>query len=185
MSGPRGRFGSRVAQRAILLLGLLAAGCGFTSKDRRAVEGVLSEQAEAWNHGDLEGFLRAYEPSEALVFTSGGAIRRGFVAARARYLERYGARGIESMGHLEFTVVDVRGIGRDAAVVLGRWRLTQTEAAGAGVFTLVLQRDARGWTIVHDHTSVDSAGPPPAAGADTSASTSSRKQSHTDSRPEL
>ena len=84
---------------------------------------------------------------------SGGAIRRGFVAARARYLERYGARGAESMGHLEFELVDVRGLGRDAAVVLGRWRLTQTEAAGAGVFTLVFRRDARGWSIVHDHTS--------------------------------
>ncbi|PCC72354.1 conserved hypothetical protein [Nannocystis exedens] len=169
----------------MLLLGLLAGGCGFTSEDRRAIEGVLGEQAAAWNHGDLEGFLRAYEPSDALVFTSGGAIRRGFVAARARYLERYGARGAESMGHLEFEIVDVRGLGRDAAVVLGRWRLTQTEAAGAGVFTLVFRRDARGWSIVHDHTSVDRTDPPPATSADPSASTSSRKQSDTDSRPEL
>jgi uncharacterized protein (TIGR02246 family) len=156
----------------VLLLGLVGCGCGFTSKDRRAIEAVLADQAAAWNHGDLEGFLRAYEPSEALVFTAGGAIRRGFVAARARYLERYGARGAETMGHLEFTLLDVRGLGRDAAVVLGRWRLTETEAAGAGVFTLVLQRDARGWSIIHDHTSVDSEGPRPAPRADPSASTS-------------
>ncbi|WP_434423078.1 YybH family protein [Nannocystis pusilla] len=165
----------RLAPRLVLLLGplrvlclacLFMVGCSFTGQDRRAIEGVLREQAAAWNHGDLEGFLRAYEPSEALVFTSGGAIRRGYAAARARYLERYGARGAETMGHLEFEIVDVRGLGRDAAVVLGRWRLTQTEAAGAGVFTLVFRRDARGWSIVHDHTSVDKSDPTPAPSAD-------------------
>lgn len=133
----------------------LGAACGFTSSDRRAIEGVLTDQVTAWNRGDLEGYLRAYEPSEALVFTAGGAIRRGFASARAQYLERYGAQR-ETMGTLELQVLDVRGLSRRSAVVLGRWRLTDTENAGAGVFTLALQRDARGWHIVHDHTSLDS-----------------------------
>jgi uncharacterized protein (TIGR02246 family) len=169
----------------LVLGGVVVGGCRFTSSDRRAIEGVLSEQSAAWNHGDLDGFLRAYEPSQQLIFTAGGAIRRGFAEARARYLERYGARA-ETMGHLEFEIVDVRGLSRDAAVVLGRWRLTQTEEAGAGVFTLVFRRDGRGWYIVHDHTSVDSdSGSPPADSADASAPASPQKQPDTRASPEL
>jgi ketosteroid isomerase-like protein len=159
----------------VLLLGLVVlvtGACSFTSSDRRAIEGVLAEQSAAWNHGDLDGFLRAYEPSQQLIFTSVGAIRRGFAEARARYLERYGARK-ETMGHLEFEILDIRGLDRRGAVVLGRWRLTETEESGAGVFTLVFRREGRGWYIVHDHTSVDSdSGPPPADSADASASAS-------------
>lgn len=177
LAGATRRLARASACVAVLALGLGGA-CGFTSSDRRAIEGVLAEQVAAWNRGDLEGFLRAYEPSEALVFTSGGQIRRGFATARARYLERYGARGVETMGHLDLQVLDVRGLSRRSAVVLGRWRLTQTEVAGAGVFTLALQRGVRGWHIVHDHTSLDGTN-------DDSATASPQKQPDNGARPEL
>lgn len=175
----------------VLLLGLVVLGaCSFTTSDRRAIEGVLAEQSAAWNHGDLDGFLRAYEPSQQLIFTAAGAIRRGYDEARGRYLERYGARK-ETMGHLEFEILDIRGLDHRSAVVLGRWRLTETEEAGAGVFTLVFRREGRGWYIVHDHTSVDSDSGAPADGADASASASSsasessQKQTDTSASPEL
>lgn len=146
-----------------MLLGLTGAACRFTSGDRQAIEGLLREQVIAWNRGDLEGFMRAYERSEALVFTSGGAIRRGFAAARARYLERYGARGVETMGHLDLERVDVRGLGRRGAVVLGHWRLTGAATAGSGVFSLALVRGRDGWRIVHDHTSLGASRAPVSA----------------------
>ena len=46
--------------------------------DEAAVVAVLEHQREAWNAGDLDGFLSGYERSEALLFTSGAKIRRGF-----------------------------------------------------------------------------------------------------------
>lgn len=130
------------------------AGCSFRTRDREAIAGLLADQVAAWNRGDLDGFLRAYEPSEALVFTSGGAINRGFTATRARYLQRYAARGSETMGHLALELLEIRALGRDGAVALGRWSLSATAAAGEGVFTLALLRTAAGWRIVHDHTSL-------------------------------
>ncbi len=142
----------------VLALATLAA-CRFTDADRRAITTVLRDQADAWNRRDLDAFLRAYEPSEDLVFTSGGAIRRGFTATRDRYRERYAARDTSTMGRLAFELLEIRAVGRDGAVVLGRWSLTDTPLAGEGVFTLVLQRGSSGWRIVHDHTS---AAPPPA-----------------------
>jgi uncharacterized protein (TIGR02246 family) len=124
-------------------------------RDRAAVVQVLREQQDAWNRGDLDGFLRGYDPTPALVFTSGGRVRRGFVETRARYVQRYGASGPAGMGRLDFEVLDVRILGPGAAIVLGRWRLRGTPEAGAGVFTLAFQRTAQGWRIVHDHTSAD------------------------------
>lgn len=125
--------------------------------DHAAILQVLRDQQAAWNRGDLEAFLRGYEPSPALVFTSRGTIRRGLAETRARYLSRYGARpdGRDAMGHLEFEILDVRALGDDGAMVLGRWRLTGTPEAGGGVFSLAFLRTADGWRIVHDHTSSD------------------------------
>jgi uncharacterized protein (TIGR02246 family) len=149
-------------------LGLAALGCSREvaapacdgSFDEAAVLRVLDEQREAWNRGDLDAFLAGYEPSERLLFTSGGNIRRGFDETRAKYQARYGATP-ETMGQLGFEILDVRALGScaDAAIVLGRWALTETPVAGSGVFSVMLERhgdrDAR-WQIVHDHTSSDS-----------------------------
>lgn len=124
--------------------------------DHAAILQVLRDQQAAWNRGDLEAFLRGYEPSPALVFTSRGNVRRGFAETRARYLSRYGARdGRDVMGRLEFEILGVRGLGDDGAVVLGRWRLTGTPEAGGGVFSLAFLRTPDGWRIIHDHTSSD------------------------------
>jgi uncharacterized protein (TIGR02246 family) len=124
----------------------------FGAEDRAAIEHLLDEQRQAWNRGDLDGFLTAYEPSDRLLFTSGTKIRRGFEETRDKYRERYGT-ATETMGQLEFELLDVRGVGPRAAIVLGRYRLTATPEAGEGVFTIVLERQGETWRIVHDHTS--------------------------------
>lgn len=132
-------------------------------RDRAAIVDVLRAQQDAWNRGDLEGFLRGYDPGPELVFTSGGQIRRGFAETRARYQARYGGDGQRTMGHLEFEILEVRLLGADGAVVLGRWHLSFPEAradastadtaASGGVFSLAFLRSPAGWRIVHDHTS--------------------------------
>jgi uncharacterized protein (TIGR02246 family) len=128
----------------------------FTPDDRRAVEAVLERQRQAWNRGDLAGYMDGYAPSDGLVFTSGGKIRRGWEATMAAYRKRYGGDRA-GMGQLAFEVIDVQPIGADGAVMLGRWRLTGTTQAGSGVFSVVFERQPGGWRIVHDHTSSDPA----------------------------
>jgi uncharacterized protein (TIGR02246 family) len=130
-----------------------APGCA-AAFDEAAVVAVLEQQREAWNRADLEGFLAGYEPSEQLLFTSGGNIRRGFTQTRDKYRARYGTAA-ETMGTLAFEILDVRPLGscKDAAIVLGRWQLTDTPSAGQGVFSVMLERHGERWEIVHDHTS--------------------------------
>ena len=125
----------------------------FTARDREAITSLLEAQRAAWNRGDLEGFMAAYVRAPELVFTSGGAIRRGFAETSARYRARYG-EGTATMGQLAFELLEVQPLGADGAIVLGRWALTETPEAGSGVFSLALRREAEGWRIVHDHTSL-------------------------------
>jgi len=144
-----------VARLLVVLCLLLACahdrGAAFTSADRDAIAGVLAAQREAWNRGDIEGFMVGYVPTDELVFTSGAAVRRGFAATQARYRERY--VDAAAMGQLTFSELEINALGSDAAWVLGRWELQGTPEAGSGLFTLVFVRRAGRWLIVHDHTS--------------------------------
>jgi ketosteroid isomerase-like protein len=147
--------------RLVLALLAVAAGCagprGFGAEDRAGVVAVLERQRQAWNRGDLDGYMAGYAATADLVFTSGGRIRRGFDETRASYAKRY--RGDRAgMGQLEFEILDVQPAGADGAVVLGRWRLRGTPNQGSGVVSVVLERRPEGWRIIHDHTSSD---PPP------------------------
>lgn len=129
----------------------------FTAMDKTSVTGILGAQAAAWNRGDLAGYMDGYARTDALVFTSGGKIRKGWQATFDAYKAKYDtAPG--TMGHLAFEILQVDNLGADGAVVLGRWSLTEAEHPGSGVFTVILERRPEGWKIVHDHTSSD---PPP------------------------
>jgi uncharacterized protein (TIGR02246 family) len=144
-----------MTRRRALVLALAAlAGCGraFTPSDRSAVEALLARQQAAWNRGDLAAYMEAYARTPALIFTSGSKIRRGWDETMAAYQKRYGGNRA-GMGRLTFDILEVQPVGSDGAVVLGRWRLTDTPQAGGGVFSVVLERRAEGWRIVHDHTS--------------------------------
>ncbi|MGE0400509.1 MAG: nuclear transport factor 2 family protein [Kofleriaceae bacterium] len=124
----------------------------FTPMDHTAVTDVLATQAAAWNRGDLAGYMDGYAKVDSLVFTSGGKIRKGWQATFDSYKAKYDtAPG--TMGHLEFEILQVDHMGADGAVVLGNWKLTDAEHPGSGVFTVILERRAEGWKIIHDHTS--------------------------------
>ncbi len=127
--------------------------------DRTAITGVLDRQVVAWNRGDLAAYMDGYARTPALVFTSGGNIRRGWQEAFDHYQARY-ATDPKAMGTLAFHVDSIDPVGADGAVVLGHWELTGTAHAGRGVFTLVLERRPEGWRIIHDHTSVSPEAPP-------------------------
>jgi ketosteroid isomerase-like protein len=151
---------------AVIIAALVACAgpqraAGFADADRAAITAVLDRQAAAWNRGDLAGYMDGYARTPALVFTSGGNIRRGWQDAFDHYQARY-ATDPKAMGQLAFTIDSLDAVGGDGAVMLGHWALTGTAHAGGGVFTLVFARRPEGWRIVHDHTSVTPA-PAPAA----------------------
>lgn len=116
-----------------------------------AVLEVLDLQVEAWNDGDIDGFMAGYLNSDELRFTSGNEVRYGWRQTRQRYHERYPDR--TAMGALAFENLDVRVLSEDAANVFGRFRLTRESDEPTGLFTLLLEQHGDRWFIVTDHTS--------------------------------
>ena len=139
---------------AIVLWSACATSHRFTASDEAAIRAVLIAQQQAWNRGDLDGYMAGYVNAPELVFTSGSNIRRGWQETHAKYKAKYGTNPA-TMGKLAFEILGVQQLGADGAIVLGRWRLTDTPNAGSGVFSVALRRTERGWLVVHDHTSSD------------------------------
>lgn len=122
------------------------------ARDRAAITAILEAQQKAWNQGDVDAFLLGYWHSPALTFSGTSGIARGWDAVLARYRKAYPDRA--SMGQLEFSALEFRFLGPDAALVLGHWHLTRANGDVGGVFSLVWQRFPEGWRTIHDHTSV-------------------------------
>jgi len=139
---------------ALLCGGLVPPADGIgVDAGQAAVRAVLDAQVQAWNRGDLEGFMAGYWNSPDLVFQSGASVTRGWQATLDRYRKRYQGEGKE-MGRLRFDELDVQVLGADAALARGRWHLVMKDGSEPnGLFTLVVRRFSDGWRIVHDHTS--------------------------------
>lgn len=118
-----------------------------------AIKHLLVSQIEAWNRGDLKGFMEGYWHSPDLTFFSGGTVNKSWNAAMQRYQQRYQGAG-KQMGKLDFQDLNIDLLSRQAAVVTGSWHLTMPDGkAPHGLFTLILKKLPNGWRIVHDHTS--------------------------------
>jgi ketosteroid isomerase-like protein len=115
------------------------------------IQSVLHAQQDAWNRGDIDAFMNGYARSPSTVFIAADEVRRGWETVRARYRQKYSDR--TKMGTLRFSDVEIMPLSPDAAVVLGRWRLTRANDEPHGRFTLIFRRLPEGWRIVHDHTS--------------------------------
>src|ERR1044072_6779766 len=95
------------------------------------IRAVLDRQSIAWNKGDIDGYMQGYWQSDSMLFTSGGRIQQGWLAARAKYKAARGPR---------------------------RTRET-AKAKPHAVFTLAMRKSPQGWKIIHDHPAAES--PPP------------------------
>ncbi|SRR5260370_3572399 len=137
---------------ATLTLAFLSRAGAEEKKPEDAIRRVLTDQAAAWNKGDLEGFMAGYWKSPDLSFFSGKDRTRGWQATLERYVKKYRADAKE-MGKLTFSELDVDVLAPDAAMVRGRWQLEMSKDKPGGLFTLIFKRFPDGWRIVHDHTS--------------------------------
>lgn len=119
----------------------------------RDVRAQLDKQVEAWNRGDLATFMTTYKQSPEITFT-GKSVTRGFDAIVQRYKTSYGSA--DKMGKLRFDEIEVKPLGKQYALILGRFHLTRNAAGGGdatGRFTLVAELTRDGWRFIHDHTS--------------------------------
>jgi ketosteroid isomerase-like protein len=118
--------------------------------DRAAIVAVLTTQQNDWNKGDIRGFMAGYWNSSELTFAGTRGFTRGWQPVMERYEKNYADKA--AMGTLDFSELEIRQLGPDAALVLGKWHLQRQAGDVGGIFTLVFQKFPEGWRIVHDHT---------------------------------
>ncbi len=154
----------RVLAIALLFCGWVSTGAmarAQNDSDEATIKNAIQAQAEAWNRGDIPGFMESYEHSPETTFI-GANIGKGFERILERYRKAYSTR--EQMGTLTFKDVEVRllpgSCGKaDFAVVTGRFHLDRSQRGEAskddGIFSLVWRKGPQGWKIVLDHTSTN------------------------------
>jgi ketosteroid isomerase-like protein len=121
-----------------------------------AIPAVLLAQVDAWNRGDLQGFMEGYWKSPDLVFASGTQETRGWEPVLQHYQQRYQSGGAE-MGNLSFSFTNgVHVMSPEFAYIDGEFHLTMSKGKEThGVFTLIFRKFPEGWRIVHDRTCAD------------------------------
>jgi len=151
-SSSRRRHEGRAFGALVLLLMFLGSALAQAhNQTETAIRAVLEAQVAAWNRGDVERYMDGYDRSPNTEFVGGDSITRGWQQVLERYKQKYTSR--ELMGVLTFSDLEINVLSKDAALVLGRWRLKRANDEPHGTFTLLFRKTKAGWRIVHDHSS--------------------------------
>ena len=108
---------------------------------------IMQNQQNAWNSGDIEGFMIGYWDSEELLFI-GSSVNKGYETTLSNYKKSYPTR--EDMGSLEFTNLIWVPVSYDAGLLIGEWNLI---GINNGVYSLLWKKLDGEWLIIADHSS--------------------------------
>jgi ketosteroid isomerase-like protein len=147
---------TRCTLTAIVMAILLMTACGrVPASERSETVGTLNrqmqQQQEAWNSGDLDGFMQHYWQSDSLMFIGRSGITRGWQATLDNYKKGY--PDAAAMGRLQFNNTVVEVLSDTAAYVIGKWTLYRTSDTLGGHYSLLWKNKNGSWVIVADHSS--------------------------------
>ncbi len=130
---------------------LILYSCFSYAQDKEVIVKVLETQRQAWNRGDIDGFMQGYWKSDSLVFVGKTAPVYGWQNTLDRYKKAYPDKA--AMGQLTFDIIQVKVLDDNNAFMLGGWHLHRQKDAPGGYFTLWFRKINGEWKIVCDHTS--------------------------------
>lgn len=108
-------------------------------------------QKEAWNNGDIEGYMAGYWNSDSLKFIGQSGITYGWKNTLENYRKHYSNRAL--MGKLEFSIVQIDVFRDNSAFMIGKWKLLREKDTPQGFFTLLWKKINKKWKVVVDHSS--------------------------------
>ena len=113
-----------------------------------SIRDEMQRQADAWNRGDIPGFMAAYADTACFISLKERTCGKALVTAR--YMKRY--PDASAMGRLDFGNLEVLPAGADHAWCTGTWRLVRSADTLSGGFSLLWGHADAGWRILRDHT---------------------------------
>jgi ketosteroid isomerase-like protein len=137
-----------------IALVIALAACNTKQHNQTAISSihhVMDEQQEAWNRGDIKGFMDGYWASDSLRFIGKRGITYGWQATLENYQKSY--PDSEAMGKLQFTNLTTELTGDSSAYVIGKWELFRSTDTLSGHYSLLWKQLNGKWLIVADHTS--------------------------------
>jgi ketosteroid isomerase-like protein len=145
--------------RLVVIVGVLVLIFGLASRapssasdasEQAQIRTLLQNQTEAWNRGDIDGFMVGYWKSDETAFVGASGMTRGWQSVLDRYKKSYPDR--KAMGQLTFSALEIHLVCADAAFAIGKFQLERENDEPAGIFTLNFRKFPEGWRIVADHT---------------------------------
>ena len=141
-------------KQLFLILILVLSGCTnhYRKADEQSIRAVMAASQKAWNIGSIERFMKSYARSDSICIIGNKGANYGYYPVLENYLCSYLDRS--EMGRLEYSNLDIEFLSRNAALVVGQWRLYRATDEPHGWFTLIFRKiiDNR-WLMVHDHSS--------------------------------
>jgi hypothetical protein len=140
---------------AILFLALTACNerplSERTREPLKEIQHVMDTQQQAWNSGDLEGFMAGYWKSDSLRFIGKRGITFGWQPTLDNYKKGY--PDTQAMGRLQFTNLTMEMMGDSSAYVIGKWELFRAADTLNGHYSLLWKNIQGRWLIIADHSS--------------------------------
>ena len=140
--------------RKLLLLSILIGCCLVSPAQKNARQKILTllnTQTQAWNRGDLEGFMKGYWENDSLRFIGKSGITYGYNNTLNNYKRGY--PDTAAMGKLQFTILVVKKLSPRYYEVVGKWYLKRSIGDVSGHYTLLLRKINSKWVIISDHSS--------------------------------
>jgi ketosteroid isomerase-like protein len=140
-------------KKIMLLLFVLFLSCQSFAQvsDADKIEILLAQQVNAWNQGDIKGYMHGYWHSDSLLFIGNKGPQYGYDATLKHYMQAY--PNITKMGNLKLEIESLKMLSDDYYFVVGSWFLKRTVGDLKGSYTLLVKKIRGQWLIVCDHSS--------------------------------
>jgi ketosteroid isomerase-like protein len=121
------------------------------SGDEKAIRLLLDQQTDAWNRGDIEGFMNSYWESDSLMFLGKSGVTYGWANTLKNYRKGYPDTAV--MGKLSFDYIKIKRLSKKYYFVVGKWHLKRSIGDIDGYYNLLFEKINGRWAIVVDHSS--------------------------------
>ena len=133
------------------LVAFLVLAAASPQLEKAAILSTVQKMEEAWNRGDFRGYMAGFKNPD-VVFVSGGKFQDGWQGTLAHYIRDYGGSP-ERRGKLHFYNMKIDLLGRDAAMLVGQYRLERGPRVTEGINTRLFRKVGGRWFITMNHVS--------------------------------